>query len=104
MPIAVLVLIGICLVIGFSHYCKKSDLDKYYSRQLEIGCKGELDSKTQKWGENRLLETEVNMLQDGYNRAEIQQMMFKAYDEAFQNRDRLESLVSKNRDASSIKS
>jgi hypothetical protein len=76
----------------FLEFSKKSNLNKFYAKELRSACSAELDPNTQKWGEKELEKIELTMLQDGYDRAQVNSMRNDAYDKAYKQRDALIAL------------
>lgn len=96
--IAILITIGFGLGIGCSQIHKRSKLRKYYFNELRLWSGGTLtlDAQSIKLSEARLEETKSHMLQDGYNRAEIQEIGCKAYSKAVKEKEQVEALMEKN--------
>lgn len=86
LTLAILCAIG----IGGFYLSKTFRLDSYYQEQLRVACSGEIDPKTQKWGEHELDKLEAHMLRDGYNMAQISSMRNKAYDKAYEKKKMIE--------------
>lgn len=78
--------------LDFFEFNKKSNLNNFYSKELRIACSAEIDPQSQKWGEKELEKIELNMRQEGYDRAEISNMRNEAYAKAYKQRDSLTAL------------